>query len=141
MPQVEMQELHPCDVSGCNEQATHFTMSRIVGAKSEYLCDKHYAMKYGIDLAAPKPLQHEPIPLPHPLLNPESKHYHMVDDVEAITRMEQMYSVEDLMAWAKINAMKYRLRIGNKDASEKEVTKLLGYEAYYTYLKDGGLEN
>ena len=42
----------------------------------------------------------------HPLLNPESNHYQMVDSVEAITRMEQMYSNEDLMAWAKLNAMK-----------------------------------
>ena len=73
--------------------------------------------------------------IPHPLLNPDSKHYQMVDGVEAIERMEQMYSVEDLMAWAKISAMKYRLRIGKKDETGKEVTKILGFEAYYKYLK------
>jgi len=72
----------------------------------------------------------------HPLLNPESKHYSMVDDVEAIERMEQMYSVEDRMAWAKLTAMKYRLRIGNKDDVAKEAEKIATYEAYYRYLKD-----
>lgn len=70
----------------------------------------------------------------HPLLNPDSKHYSMVDDVEAIVRMEQMYSTEELMVWAKITSMKYRLRIGNKDDVLKEAKKLLGYEAYYKYL-------
>lgn len=70
----------------------------------------------------------------HPLLNPDSPHYKMVDDVEAIERMEQMYSTEELMIWAKITSMKYRLRIGNKDDVLKEARKLLGYEAYYKYL-------
>jgi len=71
----------------------------------------------------------------HPLLNPESKHYSMVDGVEAITRMEQMYSIEELMVWAKLTAMKYRLRIGNKDDVAKEAVKIAGYEAYYRYLE------
>ena len=71
----------------------------------------------------------------HPLLNPDSPHYKMVDDVEAIERMEQMYGVEDLMAWAKVTAMKYRLRIGSKDAVDKEAKKIATYEAYYKYLK------
>jgi hypothetical protein len=74
--------------------------------------------------------------MPHPLLNPDSKHYQMVDGVEAVLRMEQMYSVEDLMAWCKISAMKYRLRIGNKDDVVKEATKIQGYEAYYRYLEN-----
>lgn len=70
----------------------------------------------------------------HPLLNPDSPHYQMIDGVEAIERMEQMYSTSDLLAWAKITAMKYRLRIGNKDDPSKEVVKINGYEAYYKYL-------
>ena len=71
----------------------------------------------------------------HPLLNPDSKHYSMVDDVEAIERLEQMYSISDLMAWAKLSAMKYRLRIGSKDDVTKEAKKIETYEAYYSYLK------
>jgi len=71
----------------------------------------------------------------HPLLNPESKHYSMIDGVEAIERMEQMYSIEDLMAWAKLTAMKYRLRIVNKDDVVKEAKKIATFEAYYEYLE------
>lgn len=44
----------------------------------------------------------------HPLLNPDSKHYSMVDGVEAITRLEEMYP--------------------------KEMEKIRTYEAYYEYL-------
>lgn len=72
----------------------------------------------------------------HPLLNPESTHYQMVDGVEAIERLEQMYTKEELATWAKITAMKYRLRIANKDDINKEAVKINGYEAYYTYLTD-----
>jgi len=71
----------------------------------------------------------------HPLKNPDSKHYQMIDGIESIERIEQMYSVKDLMAWAKITAMKYRLRIGNKDNIHQEATKIKGYEAYYKHLQ------
>ena len=71
----------------------------------------------------------------HPLLNPESKHYSMIDGVEAICRMEDMYPKHELMVWAKITAMKYRLRIGNKDDVLKEAKKIETYEAYYKYLE------
>lgn len=74
----------------------------------------------------------------HPLLNPESTHYQMVDGVEAIERLEDMFSVDELMVWSKITAMKYRLRISNKDATDKEIVKIKGYEAYYKYLDDSG---
>lgn len=72
----------------------------------------------------------------HPLLNPDSQHYAMADGVEAITRMEMMFSIDELMAWAKISAMKYRLRIGAKDDPLKEVKKIKTFEAYYVYLKN-----
>ena len=70
----------------------------------------------------------------HPLLNPDSPHYRMCDDVEAITRIEQMYTVDELKVWAKITAMKYRLRIGHKDDVSKEAAKIRTYEDYYKYL-------
>ena len=72
----------------------------------------------------------------HPLTNPESKHYQMCDGIEAVQRLEEMYTDEELMAWAKITAMKYRLRIGNKDNVEKEATKIKTFEDYYKYLKE-----
>lgn len=44
----------------------------------------------------------------HPLLNPDSKHYSILDGVEAIERLEQMYTTDELAIWANITAMKYR---------------------------------
>lgn len=73
----------------------------------------------------------------HPLLNPNSSHYSMVDGVEAVTRLEQMYTKEELAIWSKITAMKYRLRIANKDEVTKEAEKIVTYEDYYKYLIKG----
>ena len=70
----------------------------------------------------------------HPLLNPESTHYQMADGIEAITRMEQMFTKEELAIWAKVTIMKYRLRIGHKDDPSKEMGKIKTYEDYYKYL-------
>lgn len=60
----------------------------------------------------------------------------MFDGIEAVLRLEQMYSIPDLMAWAKISAMGYRLRIGNKDEPSKEIAKIKTFENYYRYLDD-----
>ena len=110
--------MYHCDVHGCEEIATH-------EHNGAMFCDEHYMQMSGdvIDVAV------------HPLLNPNSTHYQMFDGVEAVERLEQMYSSEDLMAWSKISAMKYRLRIGHKDDSSKEVKKIRTFEDYYTYLK------
>ncbi len=72
----------------------------------------------------------------HPLLNPDSNHYEMIGGVQAINLMEAMFTVEELMAWAKLTAMKYRLRIGDKDTPEKEIAKIKTFEAYYKYLEN-----
>jgi hypothetical protein len=74
----------------------------------------------------------------HPLINPESKHYSMFDGTEAIARMEQLFTTEELMIWAKITSFKYRLRIGKKEQvdSQSDVKKILTYENYYKYLEN-----
>jgi len=92
-------------------------------------------MKDEFDKQFEKKIEDAKESIPHPLLNPDSKHYAMFDDVEAIARLEQMFSAEELMVWAKITSFKYRLRIGHKDDVFKELTKILGYEEYYGYLK------
>ena len=70
----------------------------------------------------------------HPLLNEKSRHYSMSDGREAIEILESLFTTDELAAWALITAYKYRLRIGKKDNVEKEVEKILTYEAYYSYL-------
>jgi len=76
----------------------------------------------------------------HPLKNPDSSHYAMWHNgdgeaVEAIDLMEKMFAPEELLAWAKITALKYRLRIGKKDDIAKEMKKIETYEAYIAYLE------
>ena len=75
----------------------------------------------------------------HPLINENSKHYSMFDGREAIERLEQMFSVEELKAWAKISAFKYRLRVGHKGESTDwmlDIKKIKTFEDYYKYLED-----
>jgi len=58
----------------------------------------------------------------------------MLDDVEAVEYMERIYTIKELMAWAKITSMKYRLRVGKKDDLTKEMKKVQTYDNYYKYL-------
>ena len=74
--------------------------------------------------------------LDHPLFNKDSRHYAMIDGVESVELMEKIYTIEELMAWAKITSMKYRLRVGNKDDVIKETKKIETYDNYYRYLND-----
>jgi hypothetical protein len=73
----------------------------------------------------------------HPLINDESPHYEMLGGVQSIELMEMMFTTEELMAWAKITAMKYRLRVGKKvgNHAEQEVNKIRTFENYYRYLE------
>lgn len=82
----------------------------------------------------------EPEHFTHPLKNPDSSHYAMWHNgdgeaVEAIDLMEKMFTPEELLTWAKITVLKYRLRIGKKDDIAKEMKKIETYEAYVHYLE------
>lgn len=78
----------------------------------------------------------------HPLKNPDSAHYAMWLDglsgetVEAIDLVEKMATKEELLAWAKISLLYYRLRIGKKDDIVKEIKKIETFEAYVHYLEN-----
>ena len=78
----------------------------------------------------------------HPLINPESRHYQMIDGKESILLMEDMFSTAELMAWAKITSFKYRFRItsknlhGDMDKSIlSDAKKIQTYENYYLALQ------
>ena len=72
----------------------------------------------------------------HPLINKSSPHYQLIGGDEAIEVMEKIFTTEELMAWAKITVMKYRLRVGNKRQIEatSDLKKIETYENYYKYL-------
>ncbi len=74
----------------------------------------------------------------NPLINPESSYYSMFDGVEAIDRLEDMFTIKEMMIWAKITSFKYRLRVGKKTQvdSQSDIKKILTYEDYYCYLKE-----
>jgi len=118
---MELSHFGLCDVNGCHK--------KVVGTHDgSDFCEEHLARFYTNEV---DPVDGTSL---HPLLNPSSPHYSMVDGVEAIERMEQMYGTLELMHWAKITAMKYRLRIGKKDSVEGDAKKIATYEAYYEYL-------
>jgi len=113
------------------------------GLTSGVVLDTGYSSLYDLEQYVRCWLPHtddtiwEPYTTPtHPLLNSDSSHYRMTGGVEAIELMEAMFTREELMAWAKLTAMKYRLRIGDKDSPEKEIKKIKTYEAYYKYLEE-----
>ena len=70
----------------------------------------------------------------NPLLNPESTHYSMFDNKDAIEYLEALMSIDELKGWAKGNILKYRLRVGKKDDVLKEMYKIKTYEDYYKFL-------
>lgn len=72
----------------------------------------------------------------HPLINSDSRHYQMVDGVESISLMESMFTIEEMMIWAKITSYKYRFRLGKKDDDLKDIKKMKTYEDYYRWLAD-----
>lgn len=93
----------------------------------KHLCDQH-------NIAYEKAIS---VAIKHPLINEDSPHYKMLGGVQSIALMEAMFTTDELMAWAKITAMKYRLRIGKKlgNYAEAEVNKIMTFENYYNYLE------
>lgn len=78
-----------------------------------------------------------------PLVNPESKHYEMIGGKQSVEYMEQMFTREEMMAWAKVTAMKYALRAGRKNITGtldesilSDIHKKISYEDYYKYLEE-----
>ena len=71
----------------------------------------------------------------HPLKNEASKHYELWKDLEVIELIEKVLTKEELIGACKFNILKYRLRIGNKDETGKELQKIKDYENYLKFLE------
>lgn len=71
----------------------------------------------------------------HPLKNKYSKHYELWKDLEVIELIEKVLTKEELIGACKFNILKYRLRIGNKDETGKELQKIKDYENYLKFLE------
>lgn len=71
----------------------------------------------------------------HPLINPDAKGF-QVDDKTAVQQLEEDYTIDEVVAFCRINIFKYSYRVGSEDTDAK---KTKTYTAYLTVLK--GLQN
>ena len=60
--------------------------------------------------------------------NPASTHYELWNGTEAIDVIKQMLTPEEYIGFLKGNILKYQLRLGKKDAAEKEMIKIKDYQ-------------
>ena len=60
--------------------------------------------------------------------NPNSKHYELWNDFEAIDVIKNILSKDEYIGFLKGNILKYQLRVGKKDNVEKEMEKIKDYQ-------------
>ena len=60
--------------------------------------------------------------------NPNSKHYELWEDFEAIDVIKLVLTDDEYKGFLKGNILKYRLRVGKKDDVSKEIEKIKDYE-------------
>lgn len=60
--------------------------------------------------------------------NPNSKHYELWHDLEAIDVIKTLLNEDEYVGFLKGNILKYQLRLGKKDNVEKEMEKIKDYQ-------------
>ena len=60
--------------------------------------------------------------------NPNSKHYELWQDLEAIDIIKNTLTKDEYIGFLKGNILKYQLRLGKKDNVEKEMEKIKDYQ-------------
>lgn len=60
--------------------------------------------------------------------NPNSKHYELWNDFEAIDVIKTILNEDEYIGFLKGNILKYQLRLGKKDNVEKEMEKIRDYQ-------------
>ena len=71
----------------------------------------------------------------HPLINPDSKHYHQPGVKAAIQLMEEKYTPLEMLTWAIITREKYLLRLGFKEGTN-DSRKIETFTAYITFIEN-----
>ena len=61
--------------------------------------------------------------------NPNSKHYELWEDFEAIDVIKLVLTEEEYRGFLKGNILKYQLRLGKKDEVSKEIEKIEDYKS------------
>lgn len=60
--------------------------------------------------------------------NPASTHYELWQGTEAIDVIKEMLTPKEYKGFLKGNILKYQLRLGKKDATDKEIIKIKDYQ-------------
>ena len=68
----------------------------------------------------------------HPLINPESSHYD--GEVTTIEKMEDVFTVMEMISFCKVNIFKYEDRKERKGQFESDVKKIMTYKNYMQTL-------
>lgn len=66
--------------------------------------------------------------------NPNSKHYELWHDLEAIDIIKNTLTKDEYIGFLKGNILKYQLRLAKKDSVEKEVQKIKDYTSELNYI-------
>ena len=72
--------------------------------------------------------------------NPNSKHYELWENFEAIDAIKLVLTDEEYKGFLKGNILKYRLRLGKKDEVSKEIEKIEDYQKELKEMKARELE-
>lgn len=72
----------------------------------------------------------------HPLKNPNCLYYELWAGFEAIDVIEQLFTTEERLVWAKISLLNYQLRLAKKEGTDiiQEQMKMETYKAYIALL-------
>jgi len=72
--------------------------------------------------------------------NPNSKHYELWHDLEAIDIIKNTLTKDEYIGFLKGNILKYQLRLGKKDNVEKEMEKIRDYQNELNMILAGELK-
>ncbi|UGO47547.1 hypothetical protein LILPAPAWES_16 [Morganella phage vB_MmoP_Lilpapawes] len=118
---------YPCT---CNDKKIEPTESHKGGGGWSKTADVYVTGKY-------EPMQFIPACSPtvdEAVYNP--KHYAVLDDIEAIQIIARSMTVEQFKGYCLGNIMKYRLRLGAKDAVEQDLKKATNYKDIFEKFKE-----
>lgn len=65
----------------------------------------------------------------------KAPHYNNGVFEEVLEMMKKLFPIQEVLAFCKLNAFKYRMRLGYKDDAQKDIQKALQYEEIFRKLK------
>ena len=71
----------------------------------------------------------------HPLLNPESNKHYNSSDKTCIEEMEEIFTVDEMISYCKVNIFKYEFRKDIKGQKESDLKKIETYKNYLKFLE------